>query len=229
MPKVGNVIADMRKFIRQDQRIIQRLHRRVFLDKVTRDQITIYISFYVEAANRDAFMSVKQELLLAFVECIDRNGAYLARNRLQVWLTCKSDILQYVFCSAKIFSTLHGILTSLQHNQITVGIDADQVFLQDGVSCFYDTRCSCRQGTVSMYAYSLNTFCSSSGCLRLHQTAYLDSKRPRFKESGRRATSRRPHRVLCRKAEKATTGNRARRSRQATPREVLRVRQESGQ
>ena len=84
MPKINMVIADMRKLIRQDQRIIQRLHRRVFLDKVTREQITIYISFYVEAANRDAFMSVKQDLLLAFVECIDRNGAYLAKNRLQV-------------------------------------------------------------------------------------------------------------------------------------------------
>ena len=86
MPKIPMVIADMRKLIRQDQRIIQRLHRRVFLDKMTREQITIYISFYVEAANRDAFMSVKQDLLLAFVECIDRNGAYLARNRLQVCL-----------------------------------------------------------------------------------------------------------------------------------------------
>lgn len=87
MPKVNMVIADMRKLIRQDQRIIHRLHRRVFLDKVDRDQITIYISFYVEAANRDAFMSVKQDLILAFVECIDRNGAHLAKNRLQVRLS----------------------------------------------------------------------------------------------------------------------------------------------
>ena len=84
MAKVGMVIADMRKLIRQDPRIIQRLHRRVFLDKVTRDQVTIYISCYVEAANRDAFMSVKQDLLLAFVECVDRNNARLARNRTQV-------------------------------------------------------------------------------------------------------------------------------------------------
>ena len=37
-----------------------------------------------QAANRDAFMSVKQDLLLAFVECVDRNGARLARNRFQV-------------------------------------------------------------------------------------------------------------------------------------------------
>jgi len=45
---VSMVIADMRKLIRQDQRIIQRLHRRVFLDKITKENITIYISFYVE-------------------------------------------------------------------------------------------------------------------------------------------------------------------------------------
>lgn len=42
------------------------------------------MSAYVEAANRDAFMAVKQDLLAAFVDCCDRNGARLARNRLQV-------------------------------------------------------------------------------------------------------------------------------------------------
>ena len=41
----------------QDPRVIQKLHRRVFLDKLTRDECTIYLSFYVEAANRDAFMA----------------------------------------------------------------------------------------------------------------------------------------------------------------------------
>ena len=46
-------------------------------------QVTIYISAYVEAANRDAFMAVKQDLLAAFVDCCERNGARLARNRLQ--------------------------------------------------------------------------------------------------------------------------------------------------
>ena len=37
--------------------MLQKLHRRVFLDKLTRDEATLYISFYVEAANRDAFMA----------------------------------------------------------------------------------------------------------------------------------------------------------------------------
>lgn len=41
----------------QDARIIQKLHRRIFLDKITRDEVTLYMSFYVEAANRDAFMA----------------------------------------------------------------------------------------------------------------------------------------------------------------------------
>ena len=82
--RAAAVIADMRKIIRQDPRIIQKLHRRVFLDKLTRDQISLYISFYVEAANRDAFMAVKQDLLLAFIDCVERNNAKLARPRVQV-------------------------------------------------------------------------------------------------------------------------------------------------
>lgn len=82
--RAGAVVADMRKIIRQDSRIIQKLHRRVFLDKVNREQVSIYISCYVEAANRDAFMAVKQDLLLALIDCVERNGAKLARNRLQV-------------------------------------------------------------------------------------------------------------------------------------------------
>ena len=82
--KVSNIVGDMRRLLRQDTRIIQKLHRRVFMDKITRDQATIYLSCYVEAPNRDAFMAVKQDLLLSFVDCVERNGGKLARNRLQV-------------------------------------------------------------------------------------------------------------------------------------------------
>ena len=49
-----------------------------------RPQVTIYVSFYVEATNRDAFMAVKQDLLLAFIDCVGRNGAKLAKQRLEV-------------------------------------------------------------------------------------------------------------------------------------------------
>lgn len=104
----GAVVADMRKIIRQDPRIIQKLHRRVFLDKITRDQVSIYISCYVEAPNRDAFMAVKQDLLLAFIDCVERNGAKLARNRLQValllfWLF---TTLAFAACPAVVSSCL---------------------------------------------------------------------------------------------------------------------------
>ena len=51
------------------------------------------MSAYVEAANRDAFMAVKQDLLAAFVDCCDRNGARLARNRLQVCSLMHSPML----------------------------------------------------------------------------------------------------------------------------------------
>lgn len=84
LPKISAVVSDIRKILRQDARIIQKLHRRVFLDKVTREDASVYISFYVEAANRDAFMAVKQDLLLAFIDCVERNGARLARNKLQL-------------------------------------------------------------------------------------------------------------------------------------------------
>ena len=84
LPKAAAVVSDVRKILRQDARIIQKLHRRVFLDKINREECTILVSFYVEAANRDAFMAVKQDLLLAFIDCVERNGARLARAKLQL-------------------------------------------------------------------------------------------------------------------------------------------------
>lgn len=82
--KAAGVVYDMRRVFRQDVRIIQKLHRRVFIDKIIREQVTIYLSAYIEASNRDAFMAVKQDLLLAFVDCCNRNGARLSRKRTQV-------------------------------------------------------------------------------------------------------------------------------------------------
>jgi hypothetical protein len=45
---------------------MNKLHRRVFLDKIGMEDVKMYISFYVEASNRDAFMAVKQ---VRAVEC----------------------------------------------------------------------------------------------------------------------------------------------------------------
>lgn len=84
MDKVASIVRDMRTLMNRQTNVIKNLHRRVFLDKVTRDQVSIYISCYVAAPNRDAFMNIKQEMLLGMVDCIERNNAKLARNRLHV-------------------------------------------------------------------------------------------------------------------------------------------------
>lgn len=82
--QVNNIVKDIRNIVRNDSRIITKLHRRIFLDKITHEDCRIYVSFYVEAASREAFMSVKQDLLLAFVDCVERNDAKLAVPRTTV-------------------------------------------------------------------------------------------------------------------------------------------------
>ncbi len=44
-------------------------------------ECSIYMSFYFETANREAFMAAKQDMLLAFVDVVERNGAQLATPR----------------------------------------------------------------------------------------------------------------------------------------------------
>ncbi|KAL6751057.1 Mechanosensitive ion channel-domain-containing protein [Haematococcus lacustris] len=79
--KVNAVVQDMRRIVRNDTRVINKLHRRIFLDKITTEDIKIYMSFYLEAANRDAFMAIKQDLLVSFVDCVEKHQAKLATPR----------------------------------------------------------------------------------------------------------------------------------------------------
>lgn len=81
VPKANAIVQDIRRIVRNDTRVINKLHRRVFLDKISPDDAKIYMSFYLEAANRDAFMAIKQDLLVSFVDCVERNGAKLATPR----------------------------------------------------------------------------------------------------------------------------------------------------
>ena len=85
LPRVTDIVSDARKILRQDNRIIQKLHRRVFLDDVTKEHCRLYLSFYVEAANRDAFMAI---------DVIERNGATLARNRLQLEMLQQQSMME---------------------------------------------------------------------------------------------------------------------------------------
>lgn len=52
--------------------------------QITREECRIYISFYLKATNRDAFMSIKQDMMLAFVDVVERNGAKLATPRTMI-------------------------------------------------------------------------------------------------------------------------------------------------
>lgn len=82
--KVEAIVSDMRRVIRQDEKVIQKLYRRVFLHKITREYISIFIAFYLDMTNRDAFLAARQQMYLAFVDCIDRNGAQVAEKKLIV-------------------------------------------------------------------------------------------------------------------------------------------------
>lgn len=84
LDKVEAIVSDLRRMLRQDEKVIQRLYRRVFLEKITREYITILIAFYVEVPNRDAYLAVRQNMYMAFVACIQRNGAKIAEKKLKV-------------------------------------------------------------------------------------------------------------------------------------------------
>lgn len=60
------------------------IHKRALPRPSCNSECRIYISFYLQAANRDAFMAIKQDMLLAFVDVVQRNGAKLATPRTMV-------------------------------------------------------------------------------------------------------------------------------------------------
>lgn len=80
--KVENIVADIRRILRQDERVLQRLYRRVFLGDISEEHVTIYIAFYMEMPNRDAYLAARQQMTFTFIDCIERNGAQLAEKKL---------------------------------------------------------------------------------------------------------------------------------------------------
>jgi hypothetical protein len=87
-PQANAIAQDIRRIMRSDTRVMNKLHRRVFVDKITKEDVQIYMSFYLDAANRDAFMAIKQDLMVSFVDCVERNGAKLATPRTVVSGVC---------------------------------------------------------------------------------------------------------------------------------------------
>lgn len=57
--KVSPIIQDMRKILKSDNRVLSRLHRRVFLSKITQEHVDIEVSFYLECNNRDMYLALR--------------------------------------------------------------------------------------------------------------------------------------------------------------------------
>jgi len=70
--------------IRTHPSVIQKLHRRVFLNKLNKEEIELYISFYCAATNRDAFMAIRQDMLMTMIDIIHRHGAEIAKKSMKV-------------------------------------------------------------------------------------------------------------------------------------------------
>ncbi len=123
MDKINDMIKDMRLFMTKYDKVISQLHKRVFLDKVTRDQISIYMSCYLSAPNRDAFMNYKQELFLGLLSVIKAHGAKLARNYLNVRIpslfpplfarVCVAGCADLLLCGDRV--GLHPFSSQLDH------------------------------------------------------------------------------------------------------------------
>eukprot|EP00798_Chlamydomonas_sp_ICE-L_P011587 gene11587-34289_t len=90
----NQIVQDIRRIVRNDTRVIARLHRRAFLFNVNQNGCKIYISFYVDASNQDSYMAMKQDLLLAFIDCVQRNGAKLASpHTVEAYMAMQQDLL----------------------------------------------------------------------------------------------------------------------------------------
>ena len=66
--KVSSAVSDMRKILRQDPRIIQKLHRRVFLDGIDRDQVNACLTGHHLPAVRLTECSTVHSLCLGAIK-----------------------------------------------------------------------------------------------------------------------------------------------------------------
>ena len=85
-------------------------------------QLTVYISCYVDATNRDAFMAVRQDIMIAFIELVHGKDCELARTRLGVRPAHQCLPLQPA-CSCGSCCTVQHVLrlsTHLEH-QVLIG------------------------------------------------------------------------------------------------------------
>eukprot|EP00793_Prasinoderma_coloniale_P003851 PRCOL_00003228-RA len=82
--KVDTVVRDFRAYLRNAEFVIQGgpgMHRRVFLYEIKPEACLVYVSCYVEAANRDAYLNSREALILQFARCMERAGVRFAAPR----------------------------------------------------------------------------------------------------------------------------------------------------
>ena len=66
--------------IKSDPRVLRNMHRRVFLDSISKEGLHLVISFYIEAVNKDQFYAIQQEMLQAFLETCQKNSVRVSPN-----------------------------------------------------------------------------------------------------------------------------------------------------
>ncbi|KAM3193540.1 hypothetical protein ACQJBY_070272 [Aegilops geniculata] len=79
--KISIIVADMRKVLAKNQNIEQqRLHRRVFFEKIdeTSQALMIYVSCFVKTSHLEEYLNVQEEVLLDFLRIIGHHRARLA-------------------------------------------------------------------------------------------------------------------------------------------------------
>lgn len=60
------------QIVRKDPRIIQKLHRRVFLHAVNDNSLEVLISFYIDAPTEDAARAHRENFTLTFLDILRR-------------------------------------------------------------------------------------------------------------------------------------------------------------
>ncbi|KAL6864846.1 hypothetical protein ACP4OV_015997 [Aristida adscensionis] len=79
--KIGIIVADMRKVLAKNPQIEQqRLHRRVFLEKIDpkNQALTIYISCFVKTVHCDEYLNVQEGVMLDLLRIVAHHKARLA-------------------------------------------------------------------------------------------------------------------------------------------------------
>ncbi|PWA73767.1 MSCS-like 3 [Artemisia annua] len=79
--KINNIVADMRKVLAKNPQVEQqRLHRRVFLENVDRENqaLLILVSCFVKTSHFEVYLGVKEAILLDLLRVISHHRARLA-------------------------------------------------------------------------------------------------------------------------------------------------------